>query len=61
MDLFENVDRKCKKNYDCEEKRSKCSTEQTLLNNRKFVWSNKMIVQVKMEHEVWQPSFDQTL
>ena len=46
------------KNHACEEKRSKCSKEQTLSNNRKFARSSRIIVQLKMEHDVSQPVFD---
>ena len=33
--------------------------ELTLSNNCKFVRCSRIIVQLKMEHDVWQPIFDQ--
>ena len=47
------------KNYGCEEKLSKCTKELTLFNTCKLVSSSRIIDQLKMKHDVWQPSFDQ--
>ena len=49
------------KNHACEEKQSKSTKELTLSSNCKFVRSSRIIVQLKMEHDIWQPIFDQPL
>ena len=46
------------KNHACEEKKSKCTEELTLSSNCKFVSSSRIIVQLKMKDDVWQPIFD---
>ena len=49
------------KNHICEEKQSKCAKEQPLSNNCKFVMSSRVIVELKMKYDVWQPFFDKPL
>ena len=44
----------------CEEKQSNCNKEQTS-NNFKLVRSSKIMVQLEIEHDVWQPRFGQPL
>ena len=46
-------------NHPCEELLSKCTKEQTLFDNCKFVRSIRIIVQLKIKRHVWQPIFDQ--
>ena len=43
------------KNHACEEKSSKCTNELTLSNNNKLVRFSRIIVQLKIKHDVWQP------
>ena len=47
------------KSHACEEKESKCIKELTLFNDCKFVRSSRIVVEIKIKHDVWQPSFDQ--
>ena len=48
-------------NHACEENWSKCTKDQTLSKNCEFVRSGKIIVQLKIKHDVWKPSFDKPL
>ena len=49
------------KDHAYEEKQPKCAKELSLSNNYKLVSSSRIIVQLKMKHDVWQPIFDQPL
>ena len=45
------------KNHACEKKYPKCTKELTLSNNCKLVRSGRIIAQLKMERDAWQPIF----
>ena len=49
------------KDHVCEEKQSTYAIKLTLSNNCKFVDSSRIVVQLKMKHDVRQPIFDKPL
>ena len=46
-------------NHASEKKQSKCTKKWAFSKIYKFLSANRKIVQLNMEHDVWQPIFDQ--